>query len=431
MSNKKVIYLAGAIRGDPSYRDNFKKIIKIVEDYAITRTELSDMQMPTIPSYAKEEYKQTIYERDIEWIKQSKAVIAEVSGASTGAGYEIAYAIHVKKCPILCLYLKTSRPSLMIAQNNEKYLFKQEYSNDNDLYLFIRTFLVVIEKFPTIEQKKMAYLYVIKNITREENINNYDLYINSLLNKYSNNLEEERFNKELLNYEDIDFKDSKLFIDFLFKSIILQSRWINLKSQRIGSTFISGNKPRIITSLAKYTFGDISNIYKKLDINELDYSEFAFKKNLRDYRLIGMLYSLTAIKYGSTKIKNLAVLQATLLDELKIMSKTSKRKINPSIFIVTNYIKNLSKFIKKYNVNLLIKILEECVNKNWFKNLDIYPEKNIDEIKVDNILSKNGANELLNYLFIKNKEFYESNYSSFYEKGQLKITISYTEDELN
>ena len=47
-----------------------------------------------------------IYERDMKWLLEADAVIAEVSNASLGVGYEIARAEMMQK-PLLCLYVRT------------------------------------------------------------------------------------------------------------------------------------------------------------------------------------------------------------------------------------------------------------------------------------------------------------------------------------
>lgn len=60
-----------------------------------------------------------IYKRDINWLKESDIVIADVSIPSLGIGYEIGYAESLKK-KIVCLYENNSSASLsaMIGGNN-------------------------------------------------------------------------------------------------------------------------------------------------------------------------------------------------------------------------------------------------------------------------------------------------------------------------
>jgi nucleoside 2-deoxyribosyltransferase len=63
---------------------------------------------------------ETIYQRDIDWLKSSDVVIAECSSASLGVGYELGFAEALNK-PILCLYrwprADGKKLSAMIAGN--------------------------------------------------------------------------------------------------------------------------------------------------------------------------------------------------------------------------------------------------------------------------------------------------------------------------
>jgi hypothetical protein len=49
-----------------------------------------------------------VYQRDVRWVNECDALIAEVSTPSHGVGYEIALALHLGK-PVLCCY-HTDRP---------------------------------------------------------------------------------------------------------------------------------------------------------------------------------------------------------------------------------------------------------------------------------------------------------------------------------
>jgi hypothetical protein len=73
------------------------------------------------------------YEQDVEWIRQSDIVIAEVSMPSIGVGYEISYA-ESRSIPVICLYREgcPKRISAMIAGN--KYIRVIRYSGFTDLY---------------------------------------------------------------------------------------------------------------------------------------------------------------------------------------------------------------------------------------------------------------------------------------------------------
>ncbi len=57
-----------------------------------------------------------VYERDVAWIQNADAMIAEVSVPSHGVGYEIAFALNAGK-PVLCLCQNGRKLSKMISGN--------------------------------------------------------------------------------------------------------------------------------------------------------------------------------------------------------------------------------------------------------------------------------------------------------------------------
>jgi nucleoside 2-deoxyribosyltransferase len=57
---------------------------------------------------------EAVFERDTAWLRDSNAVIAEVSTPSHGVGFEIAYALERGK-PVLCLAREGVRVSKMLT----------------------------------------------------------------------------------------------------------------------------------------------------------------------------------------------------------------------------------------------------------------------------------------------------------------------------
>jgi len=80
----------------------------------------------------------TIYRRDVRWIEESEAVVAEVSTPSHGVGYEIAYAV-TKNKPVLCLAREGVRVSKMIT-GNDRVVFAT-YQNEQSGLRAIKEFL--------------------------------------------------------------------------------------------------------------------------------------------------------------------------------------------------------------------------------------------------------------------------------------------------
>jgi nucleoside 2-deoxyribosyltransferase len=84
-----------------------------------------------------------IYNRDILWIENCQAMIAEVGTPSHGVGYEIGYALGSKK-PVLCLYQSGIRVSKMITGNRNPLLQVKSYRSTEELPALIREFLAQV-----------------------------------------------------------------------------------------------------------------------------------------------------------------------------------------------------------------------------------------------------------------------------------------------
>ena len=81
-----------------------------------------------------------IYERDVNWIRESDLLVAEVSTPSHGVGYEIGYALDLDK-PVLCLYQKDIVVSKMITGNSHPLLTVMEYQDMAHAEEILRTYL--------------------------------------------------------------------------------------------------------------------------------------------------------------------------------------------------------------------------------------------------------------------------------------------------
>ncbi len=112
MNKKLKIYFAGSIRGGRDDRAKYLEIIKYLQKYGEVLTEhIGDKNISDRGDIDLSE--EEIYERDIEWLKSSDVVVAEVSNPSLGVGYEIAKAESMSK-KVLCLY-KIKRGKLLSA----------------------------------------------------------------------------------------------------------------------------------------------------------------------------------------------------------------------------------------------------------------------------------------------------------------------------
>ena len=109
------IYFSGSIRGREPDCAWFQQLIKHIQNHGRVMTEHSfDF------SYEQEITKDDvwIYTTDMEWLKESDALIAEITAPSLCVGYEIAKA-EMWRIPMLLLYRHTPnrKPSVMGIKN--------------------------------------------------------------------------------------------------------------------------------------------------------------------------------------------------------------------------------------------------------------------------------------------------------------------------
>lgn len=84
-----------------------------------------------------------VFQRDVAWIGQAQAMIAEVSTPSHGVGFEIGYALGLGK-PVLCCYQEGRMVSKMILGNDSPGLTVRAYKNEERAVQAIDEFLAQI-----------------------------------------------------------------------------------------------------------------------------------------------------------------------------------------------------------------------------------------------------------------------------------------------
>ena len=85
-----------------------------------------------------------VYLRDLKWVEECDALIAEVSTPSHGVGYEIALALLTGK-PVFCCYRNGRTVSKMILGNTHPNLNLCEYGQVGDLIEAIGGFVEAIQ----------------------------------------------------------------------------------------------------------------------------------------------------------------------------------------------------------------------------------------------------------------------------------------------
>jgi hypothetical protein len=160
MENKidKIVYFAGAVRGDRVMIDTIKEIVAYIKEigFPVLTEHVGTDDPNTILAGKIGKTKETLTAEDIEkqdimWLDQATHIIAEISGASTGAGREIEYArmkSNFGKMPakILCLYQieREFYASAMIrGMDNNRYpnVIVESYKNTIEAKEIIQKFL--------------------------------------------------------------------------------------------------------------------------------------------------------------------------------------------------------------------------------------------------------------------------------------------------
>lgn len=137
-----IIYCAGAIKGDITHQQYYKKIIELVAKLNVTALSELNIRLELKTELTDKE----IYKRDINWLNSSHAMIAEVSGASLGVGFEISYALFKLKIPVLALYnKKVDRISAMITGCSSPLMDIIPYNDEAELKELINNFILKIK----------------------------------------------------------------------------------------------------------------------------------------------------------------------------------------------------------------------------------------------------------------------------------------------
>lgn len=426
VGTRKCFYFSGAIRGDASFERYFYKIIKIINEYGEALTERSDLYYPLDKNFDQEvrtTKEKKIFRRDIiHWLGKSSAVVAEISGASTGVGYEIHYAIRDRRIPVFCLYHISSTPTLVVKQDPSKYILFQPYSDENDLEKYLRCFLMILVRTEYIGHIRSVYSEVANEIANSNRtIQKIEETVERLLTFGETSILQKNLTSihiTRLKSVEIDFKDSASFVQFMFKNIVLQKRWEQLKSQQIGATFVGGRKSRIITTVSDFLGpSNLLNIYRRIGGDELRYTREAFTKNVRAYRRIGLFEAPTKAEYkrphlGTTKFKDRLVLVKTLQGDILVESSRSPPEIMSKLIVVTRHLQHLSAFLHEFGSKPLVHLLRDSKKQPWYPKIPEIHIHNVDKIDLGRVETE-LVEEIAKYLHSKCTGFWKGRYSSF------------------
>lgn len=125
------IYFAGSIRGGRDDQELYALILKELGVYGTVLTE--HIGEKALTGLGETQVTDSfIYTRDMDWIRESDMIVAEVSTPSLGVGYELGQAEAMKK-PILCLYRPSEGKRLSAMVSGNAYMKVFEYTNLQDI----------------------------------------------------------------------------------------------------------------------------------------------------------------------------------------------------------------------------------------------------------------------------------------------------------
>ena len=123
------IYFCGSIKGGRQKVNTYKYIIDLLKKYGEVLTEHVGDSNYALTGYALAE---AVYVQDTLWLNQCDVVVADVSVASIGVGYELGMAEALGK-KIFCLYDEGFSETISSMIKGNKNFTLYSYTNEDDL----------------------------------------------------------------------------------------------------------------------------------------------------------------------------------------------------------------------------------------------------------------------------------------------------------
>lgn len=133
------IYFSGSISGGREYEAVYQHLVARLQaqGHDVLSAHVAD---PIALEHERDASPREVFERDVAWVDECEAMIAEVSTPSLGVGYEYGRAVQAGK-PVLCVYRSGLRISKMIAGNPAPNLTVATYSSEAELDNLVDSFL--------------------------------------------------------------------------------------------------------------------------------------------------------------------------------------------------------------------------------------------------------------------------------------------------
>jgi nucleoside 2-deoxyribosyltransferase len=139
LSPRLNIYFACSITGGRDFEPVYQAIIAALsaDGHNLPTAHLADSEVKALEAIV---LPRDVYERDVAWIRDCEALVAEVSTPSHGVGYEVAFALSIGK-PVLCIYQAGQPISKMLSGNSHPRVQVHSYSDMDHAIAIIRSFL--------------------------------------------------------------------------------------------------------------------------------------------------------------------------------------------------------------------------------------------------------------------------------------------------
>ncbi|TWW78511.1 2'-deoxynucleoside 5'-phosphate N-hydrolase 1 [Takifugu flavidus] len=126
------VYFCGSIRGGRDDVELYLRIVTKLKSFATVLTEhVSHRELGDAGEH-EARGDRFIHDRDLDWLRQSDVVVAEVTQPSLGVGYELGRAVDMKK-KVFCLFRPSGRRlSAMIrgAEDGDSFVVR-DYAEDD------------------------------------------------------------------------------------------------------------------------------------------------------------------------------------------------------------------------------------------------------------------------------------------------------------
>jgi 2'-deoxynucleoside 5'-phosphate N-hydrolase len=126
------VYFAASITGGRDNQEIYPEIVNFLKENncKVLTEHISDKNLS---SYGETNLlPEEIFQRDLNWIRESDILIAEVSQVSLGVGYEIGFAESLGK-KIICLYKEKEGKKLSAMIEGNKNLIIIKYKDVEDI----------------------------------------------------------------------------------------------------------------------------------------------------------------------------------------------------------------------------------------------------------------------------------------------------------